>query len=201
MSASKVAKGMIMLITALTGWSVGRAFNSTLLVSGNSMEPTLHAGQVLDYKRTLPDRIPRGTIVVVRRFPGTPCVKRVIGLPRESVSFHRGEVFINGSMLREPYLPEEVTTYSWGRECLVTQEDEYVLLGDNRLVSTDSRDYGVISRKDIVAVLDIPCGPPRLLQEPEFRIKVHRNRGAFGAQRHSVATPSLLKRPERMDHS
>jgi len=170
---SKLIKGVAILITALSGWSIGRMFNSTILVEGASMEPALHSGQVLVCSRAVPALIPRGTIVVVSMFPEPPCIKRVIGLPNETVSFDRGEVFVDGTMLREPYIPEQTTTYSWGQKGLSAGNDGYVLLGDNRVASMDSRDYGVVLRSRIIAVLDLPPAPAKLLPEPRYRIQIH----------------------------
>jgi signal peptidase I len=80
-------------------------------------------------------------------------VKRVIGLPGEIVQFWRGQVFINRQMLVEPYLPPHTYTYptkwAWREEACVLGEEEYFVLGDNRLCSSDSRVYGAVSRKQI----------------------------------------------------
>ncbi|HVV73441.1 MAG TPA: signal peptidase I [Verrucomicrobiae bacterium] len=168
---SKFVRGVIILITALSGWSIGREFNSSFLVAGGSMEPTLHSGTMISCTRQIPDRIPRGTIVVVSRFPEPSSIKRVVGLPHETVTFHLGEVFVDARMLAEPYIPRDVTTYSWERATLTAGEDEYVVLGDNRRVSSDSRDYGPITRSQIIAIANIHSTTPILLAQPQFRIK------------------------------
>ena len=134
------------------------------------MEPTLHSGQVLRLNHSLPGQIPRGAIVLVTRFPFPPYLKRVVGLPHEKVSFELGEVFINGKMLRERYLPDSETTFSWKYDQLTTQEGQYVVLGDNRLTSLDSRDYGVVSRDRIVATINLPFVSPELLDHPQYRL-------------------------------
>ena len=170
---SKLIRAVVILITALAGWSFGRSFNSTILVAGGSMEPTLRSGQMLSCNRSVPAHIPRGTIVVVSRFLRPLCIKRVVGLPNESVTFDRGEVFIDGAMLREPYLPDQVTTFSWDRDHFTTGEDGYMVLGDNRGASSDSRDYGVISRAEIVGIVELRFPTPELLGKPNYRIKIH----------------------------
>ena len=134
------------------------------------MEPALHSGQLVRLHRGLPQQLPRGTIVVVSRFPEPPSIKRIVGLPQETVSFQAGEVFINGRMLRENYLPACQTTFSWNHEQLTTQNDEYVLLGDNRLTSLDSRDYGVVKRSKIIACIEGPSAPAQLLPHPYYRL-------------------------------
>jgi signal peptidase I len=178
---SKFSKGVVILITALSGWSIGRAFNSSILVEGASMEPTFHSGEIISCNRFIPGHvIPRGTIVMVSRFPGLPCIKRVVGLPNETVSFHFGEIFINGKMLLEPYIPDQVTTYSWERSSLSTKDDQYVLLGDNRAASEDSRSYGPISRSQIIGTVDLSSPQAELLDNPRYRIKVTASLRASG---------------------
>ena len=136
------------------------------------MEPTFHSGQVVRLNHDVPQRIPRGSIVLVERFPLAPVVKRVVGVPGETVGFYLGEVFVNGKMLREGYLPECQTTFSWQCNELTAGAGEYVVLGDNRLTSEDSRHYGIISRSRIVALIPAPRSWARLLDRPEYRIRL-----------------------------
>ena len=85
-------------------------------------------------------------------------VKRIVGLPGETVLIQDGSVFINGKFLNEAsYLLPETKT-SGGSvlrngEEIVIPEGEYMLLGDNRTRSADSREIGFIPRDDIVAIL------------------------------------------------
>ena len=153
---AKWAQGVLILITALAGWYIGQRQTLFALVKGNSMEPTLHSGQMLRLRHGLPQQIPRGTIVLVSRFPLPPFVKRVVGLPHETISFHLGEVLINRKKLRENYLPAGQGTFAWKYDQLKPQDDEYVLLGDNRMTSQDSREFGVVGRDRIIAGIDLP---------------------------------------------
>ena len=161
-------RAILVLVILLAGWKFGRHFNSCMLVLGHSMEPTLYAGQVVKLTRSSPLDIQRGTIVLSSGRGLS--IKRVIGLPNETISFSRGEVFINGRMLYEPYLLQSVTTYSWECQTLVTTNDEFVLLGDNRLISEDSRQHGVVLRREIIGVLQTPWIAPELLDKPHYRI-------------------------------
>lgn len=104
-------------------------------VTGESMEPTCHDGQLclinlLAYARQAPQR---GDIVGIRFKAGDPILlKRVIGLPGERFAIHTGKVFINGSELAEPYLPAP-GTWEWPEETL--GRDTYYVAGDNRSIS------------------------------------------------------------------
>jgi signal peptidase I len=130
-----------------------------------SMYPTLKNGDrvlvnKLSYK--LHD-VNRGDVVVFERPPSEAAstipdlIKRVIGLPGDSVAFQNGHVFINGNQLAEPYLPDGVTTTSdfapnhctLDAPCLVPQGDVWVM-GDNRNDSKDSRYFGPIPESSIV---------------------------------------------------
>jgi signal peptidase I len=130
-----------------------------------SMYPTLKNGDrvlvnKLSYK--LHD-VNRGDVVVFER-PASEAestipdlIKRVIGLPGDSVAFKEGHVFINGNQLSEPYLPAGVTTTSdfapnhctTDAPCLVPPGDVWVM-GDNRNDSKDSRYFGPIPERSIV---------------------------------------------------
>lgn len=167
---AKCAQGVLILVTALVGWWIGQRQTLFAVVRGNSMEPTLRSGQWLRLHHSLPRAIPRGTVVLVSEFPLPPFVKRVVGLPHETVSFRLGEVFIDGKMLREEYLPAYETTFSWTCDRLAARDDEYVVLGDNRLSSEDSREYGVIPRDRILAIVEVHSAPSQLLEHPCYRI-------------------------------
>jgi signal peptidase I len=125
---------------------------------------------MLRLNRAVPADIQRGAIVLTARPGECLSIKRVIGLPNETIAFDRGEVFVNGRMLYEPYLLQCVLTFSWDRQSLATKKDEYVLLGDNRLTSEDSRQCGVIPRSQIIAISELDCAAPELLDQPHYRI-------------------------------
>jgi signal peptidase I len=78
----------------------------------------------------------------------TELIKRVIGLPGESVEGRNGRVYIGGLPLREPYLPAGTTTSNFGP--LVVPPDHLWVMGDNRAQSSDSRVFGPIDRSTVV---------------------------------------------------
>jgi len=137
-------------------WLTSRYFVQSIEVVGESMVPTLEPGNhyLLNrwaYHKATPQH---GDIVVIRD-PADHgfSVKRVIALEGESVHFLNGMVYVNSERLNEPYLTPgtHTFTYSQAKEQLITcGKDQYFVLGDNRLVSMDSRSYGPVSRPDIL---------------------------------------------------
>lgn len=120
-------------------------------VEGQSMEPNLHDNQRLIIEKVSyyvhPPR--RGDIVVLRlpNRRSDPLIKRVIGLPGETVEIRDGRVLINGEALDEPYL--SISTYA-GMPPQVVPEEQVFVLGDNRGFSNDSRSFGFVPFSDIV---------------------------------------------------
>lgn len=146
-SAMRVAVVSI-LVFLLTANFVGQGFR----VDGRCMEPNLHHGErVLTEKVSYRWRQPRRGDVVVFRVPdgsGDLMVKRVIALPGERISIRDGEVYINGRPLPEPYRCYEMH-YFMGEK--VVPEGMLFVMGDNRDVSNDSRDWGFLPMSHVVA--------------------------------------------------
>lgn len=122
-------------------------------VDGNSMAPTLVSGQHLLARTSRPasNRLSRGDIVVLKHPQHTRRVyiKRIVGLPDESISINKGVTYINDSRLAEPYLiGTEPTRIDSEREWW-TGPEEYFVMGDNRNDSEDSRVFGPIN-KDLI---------------------------------------------------
>jgi signal peptidase I len=89
--------------------------------------------------------------LVVFHFPLDPSqsyIKRVIGLPGDSVEIDDGSVYVNGNKLDEPYVPDEYRDHlSLPKE--VVPVDHYFVLGDHRSSSNDSRVWGFVDRREI----------------------------------------------------
>jgi signal peptidase I len=92
----------------------------------------------------------RGDVVVLDDRGNDYALKRIVGLPGETVHIWRGYVFINKKILIEPYLPKRVYTFPRQRTAVfVLGEGQYFVLGDNRPSSSDSRTYGPVERKQV----------------------------------------------------
>lgn len=126
------------------------------MVSGQSMYPTLEdQNQLLvdklSYRFTKPQRF---DIVVFRYLyqENTYYIKRIIGLPGETLQIVDGTIYIDGEVLEEDYGYEPIRDGKRASEPILLGEDEYFVMGDNRNDSTDSRDAAVanVSREQIV---------------------------------------------------
>ena len=120
------------------------------VVDGPSMLPTFNTGQFLlvsrlDYLMGEPQR---GDVVVFH-FPHDTeqdYIKRVIGLPGETLEIRNTALYINGRLIDEPYLHEDCEVFSCADGFWQLGQDEYFVMGDNRHQSSDSRSFGPIQR-------------------------------------------------------
>ncbi|MGI5968337.1 MAG: signal peptidase I [Lachnospiraceae bacterium] len=125
-------------------------------VVGSSMENTLHQDDNLlvekvTYKFKNPDRF---DIIVFYPYgkeedPDDYYVKRIIGLPGETVQIIGADIYINGEILEEHYGKDPITDPGVAREKITLGENEFFVLGDNREVSEDSRVFGAVDKKNI----------------------------------------------------
>ena len=142
------------------GVGAGRVFiGSVYVVEGTSMDPTYPPGTHL-YGTPISTPLERGDVVLLDDGKVDYALKRIIGLPGETVQLWRGRVFINRQMLEEPYLPKHTYTYPMEQArrgaVFVLGEEEYVVLGDNRFYSADSRAYGPVRRNQIKRRVPLP---------------------------------------------
>ncbi len=137
----KTVKGIIPFILTIIAVLLIKEYVVTpIQVNGNSMDSTLHDGDVMilnkiGYKL---NGISRFDIVVIRT-DDTLLIKRVIGLPKEKVKVVDNKLYINGKELKQEFLDEGTITDDFE---YTNSEDCYFVMGDNRGVSLDSRDLG-----------------------------------------------------------
>jgi signal peptidase I len=125
-------------------------------VDGISMEPTYRNHQVNCVNRLayLHHEPRRGDVVAIRfappgsfSAPRQMLMKRIIGLPGESVSFHEGHVYINGRRLEEPYLK---CACDWEHDAMPCGPDQYYVVGDNRSMPFEYHTQGRVERDHII---------------------------------------------------
>jgi signal peptidase I len=162
----EVAK--VVAISAIIVLPVRYFLIQPFFVSGASMQPQFYNGEYLiideiTYRSSAPER---GDAIVFR-YPNDPSqfyIKRVIGLPGETVEIKDGKVAIFnkenpwGLILEESYLaPGEITR---GDIYQKIDDDKYFVLGDNRQASSDSRVWGLVEKKYIIGKVWLRAWPP-----------------------------------------
>lgn len=148
-------------LAAIIGLVIGRRFlESVCYVSGNSMAPTFKPGACL-FTASISSPLERGDVVVLDDGFAGYAIKRIIGLPGETVQLWRGQVFIDRQAITEPYVPKNVYTYAKQRAICVLGAAEYYVMGDNRLKSVDSRVYGPVRRSKIKRRIPLPANSLR----------------------------------------
>ncbi len=127
-------------------------------VSGSSMFPTLHTGDYIitnkiDYRFNEPEK---GQIIVFKnpREESQDFIKRIMAVPGDTIKVQDGHIYLNGKVLDEPYLDPSVVTLPGsflreGEEILVPV-GRYIVIGDNRMASSDSREWGFITKEEII---------------------------------------------------
>lgn len=127
-------------------------------IKGASMEPTFHNGNyIFTSKVTYKLRQPvRGDVVVFHapRNPDLEYIKRVIGLPGDTVLIENQKVYVNGQEIQESYISDVTTLGIVGfmeeGKPIVVPEGHYFVMGDNRPRSSDSREFGPIPYENII---------------------------------------------------
>ncbi len=138
-------------------------------VSGLSMFPTFDNGNYImtdkiSYRLAAPQR---GDVVVLKnpRDESQDFIKRIIGLPGETMEISNNKVIINGKLLQEKYLPPQTITtpgnFLGEEESIKIPENQYIVVGDNRSHSSDSREWGGITKEEIVGKVFFRYWPPQ----------------------------------------
>ena len=130
-------------------------------VIGPSMNPTLNEGDIIITNKLIYrfKSIERNDIVVISQ-DEKYMIKRIVGLPGETVEYQNNDVLINGKAYKETFTnseTEDFTIQDLGYD--VIPEDMYLVLGDNRENSLDSRTFGLVSKNQIVGKALIKIWP------------------------------------------
>lgn len=138
-------------------------------VSGRSMLPTFEDGDFI-----LTDKIsyrlgkPKRWDVIVLKYPKSETqefIKRIIGLPGDTILLQDGSLYINGKRLEEVYLAPGIITHGADfineGEGIQVKENQFFVFGDNRTNSSDSRNWGPITKQEIVGKTFLRYWPPK----------------------------------------
>lgn len=141
------------IVVISLAWFVVYGFGTQIRITGQSMTPELRSEDVvlmnrLSYDLGSPKRF---DVVVFEREDKKPNVKRVIGLPGETVQIKNGQIYIDDKPLEADKGLGQVSLAGLAENPVVLEEDEYFLLGDNRDSSEDSRfvKIGNVKRRQI----------------------------------------------------
>ena len=126
-------------------------------VSGTSMFPTLKNGNIMLLNKTV-KKIDRYEVVVIsKKFKGDELIKRVIGIPGDTVECKDGVVYVNDKPIDDKFANGK--TKDFEKVFLLKDKDEYFVLGDNREVSLDSRSLGKVPGKYIKGTANLRLFP------------------------------------------
>ena len=141
----KVIKEVIPYIVIVVVVVLIRTFIITpVRVDGDSMKNTLKNGDILLlYKLSSINRF--DIIVLDEEKDNEKIIKRVIGLPGETVAIKKGKIYINDKVIDDEYAYGETSDF----DKVTLADDQYFILGDNRLISKDSRYFGPIKDNEI----------------------------------------------------
>lgn len=154
-------------------------FFEFVIINGPSMQPSLSNKEVVTVVKN--KKFVRGDVIVFNAYPEDPklnsskkYVKRIIGIPGDTVSSRNGSLYVNGKKVNQSYISEFETevTGDWNLSQLATENNwknkkkveitnkvpanEYFVLGDNREVSNDSRYWGFVPKSKISGTVYIP---------------------------------------------
>ncbi len=180
-----------------------RSLVQNFKIEGSSMEPSLHSGQYILVNKLvyfnfdlnaplrllpgyddLPERVvyplqaPQRGDVIVFEYPRDTekdYIKRVIGMPGETIEIRDGQVYVNGTLLDEPYLRGAATYCNVNTSCntgpIVVPPDTICVMGDNRANSSDSREWDALPLDRVIGqawVLYYPVDDWGVIPHPSY---------------------------------
>jgi len=147
------------LLTIVAVLFIRQFIIAPISVNGTSMYPTLNDKDIMILNKIgyEVDGLERFDIVVIK-YHDKYLIKRVIGLPGDNIKYKDNELYINDEYVEEPFLEDDVVT--WDFEMVGTvPEDSYFVMGDNRVVSMDSRDLGTFKKSRIIGKTNFTVYP------------------------------------------
>lgn len=148
--------GTEIIVVCILAWMLVSFFGQRVSNAGDSMSPVLKNGDVVLINRIVYDaRKPKRGEIIAFRPNGNEnahyCIKRVVGLPGETIQIKDGKVYIDGKVQKKNIYTSDLDFAGIAEKKLTLGETEYFVLGDNSAGSDDSRlaDIGNVKREDI----------------------------------------------------
>lgn len=148
--------GTEIIVVCILAWMLVSFFGQRVSNAGDSMSPVLKNGDVVLINRIVYDaRKPKRGEIIAFRPNGNEnahyCIKRVVGLPGETIQIKDGKIYIDGKIQKKDIYTSDLDFAGIAEKKLTLGETEYFVLGDNSAGSDDSRlaDIGNVKREDI----------------------------------------------------
>ncbi|NLJ88160.1 MAG: signal peptidase I [Epulopiscium sp.] len=146
----------ILIAGLATLFIINFLFQNTQVI-GNSMEPSLQDGNsIIINKLVYRLKVPQRGDIIAFKNPDNPSehyIKRIIGIPGDTIEIKEGKVYLNGNLLEEDYIlePMDISIIGNMDYPVLVSEDNYFVMGDNRNISYDSRykDIGLVNKSSI----------------------------------------------------
>ncbi|MGP4108820.1 signal peptidase I [Virgibacillus sp. L01] len=153
--------GKAILIAIVLAFFLRSFVFATSIVDGESMEPTLEDGETVLFNKFtyLFDKPQRGDIVIIER-PLKNYVKRIIAMPGETIKVEDHTLYINGEEYGQPFIKKNAQNNTGRIGPIKVPENSYYVMGDNRIVSKDSRNgLGFVNEDNIIGKSEIIIFP------------------------------------------
>ena len=155
---------LVLLIFAAAVMVTTSFIGSFAVVSGDSMNPTLEDGDLV-WLNKLDKEVSTYDIIALRTASGKILIKRVIGVPGDTIQIIQGALYVNGKLF-EDVVDIEIEDPGMAINLVTLGENEYFVLGDNRNNSRDSRSssVGPVNFSNIIGTVNVSLLPPRTLE-------------------------------------
>lgn len=143
-------KNIIWFLPPIVSFIVCFFFISFSRVSGTSMNPNLKNNDIILVNK-ITKKIERFDVVLIK-VEDTVFIKRIIGMPNEEIKYVNNKLYVDDLKINEPFLESNIKTNDFTIYDISSklEDDKYLVLGDNRNNSIDSRIFGLISSEDII---------------------------------------------------
>ena len=129
-----------------------------ILVKGDSMNPKYKNNDFMFLNKIIYSFKPirRGEVIVLK-YRNNDLIKRVIGLPNDKIKVENGKLYINNKEVKENYINSYTASYDFDE--ITLKDNEYFVMGDNRYNSYDSRNFGTITKNNIIGRVEFKIFP------------------------------------------